>query len=438
MIVIETFEGVKAKVQMLRTKILPVTFLAAIAVLIGACGGGASPSNSTATGNVDPNETAATVNGKVIKMEDVERAIKQQAQGQESQMSQLELAGARLQVLQSLIEQEVMFQKAEKEGTLPTDEEVTAEYNKRRTATGLSQEQFDAKMQEVGETDATARLAIKKGLAIQKLNDRLTGKIEPPKDNEIAQFFNSNPEAFKNKRGAQLGAIVIDPSDSGQGDTTRNEIEAQTKAKEIGTRILQGADFATVARESSEDSDTKFKGGDWRYFTEEQMRQVFPQGFADQVMTKMQPGQIFPQLIPFEGRFLIVKLQRKQETDEARTLETPGVRQEITEYLLNARKQILAASYQAMVMNEAKIENYLAKKVVDNPNELSGARPAGAANSNTAAPVANSNPSAAPTNVASAPAANTPATTAANTAKPAVNAAKPAAATAPAKANVNK
>ena len=41
MIVIETFEGVKAKVQMLRTKILPVTFLTAVAVMIGACGGGA-------------------------------------------------------------------------------------------------------------------------------------------------------------------------------------------------------------------------------------------------------------------------------------------------------------------------------------------------------------------------------------------------------------
>jgi len=437
MIVIETFEGVKAKVQMLRTKILPVALLAAIAVMIGACGGGASSDNSSSTtGNVDPNATAATVNGKVIKMEDVERAVKQQAQGQESQLSQLELAGARLQVLQSLIEQEVMFQKAEKEGTLPTDEEVTAEYNKRRTATGLSAEQFDAKMKEVGETDASARLVIKKGLAIQKLNDRITGKIEPPKDNEIEQFFNSNPEAFKNKRGAQLGAIVIDPSDTGQNDTTRNEIEAQTKAKEIGTRLMQGADFATVARESSEDSDTRFKGGDWRYFSEEQMKQVFPQGFAEQVMTKMQPGQIFPQLIPFEGRFLIVKLQRKQETDEARTLETPGVRQEITEYLLNARKQLLAASFQAMSMNEAKIENFLAKKVVDNPNELSGARPATAANANIAATSANANGNAAASNTANAPTANTavkpPANAAANTARPAANA------NGGAKANANK
>lgn len=419
MININSFKGVTAIVQILKTRLLPLALFAATAVILGACGGPSS--NTAATGGVDPNDTAATVNGTAIKMEEVERAVKQQAQGQEKNLSPLELAGARLQVLQQLIEQEVMFQKAEKEGSLPSDEEVTAEFNKRKTSSGLSSEQFTAKMTEIGETEASARLLIKKGLAIQKLNEKITGKIEPPKDNEIDMFFASNKAAFKNKRGAQLGAIVIDPRDLGEGDTTKTDIEAQTKAKEVGQRLMQGADFATVARESSEDQDTKFKGGDWRYFTEEEMKQAFPQGVADVFMTKLQPGQIFPQLIPFEGRYLILKLQRKQETDEDRTLETPGVRQEITDFLINSRKQILAASYQATVMNEAKIENYLAKKVVENPNELSGARPAGAitpepaatpapavVNTNTAV---NTNAAVANKPAANKPAANAPANT---------------------------
>src|SRR5687768_18069660 len=115
---------------MLKVNSLTAIFLMAVAVMIGACGGGTS-SNSTTSG-VDPNETAATVNGKVIKMEDVERTVKQQAQGQESKLSPLELAGARLQVLQGLIEQEVMFQKAEKEGVLPKDEDVATEINRQK------------------------------------------------------------------------------------------------------------------------------------------------------------------------------------------------------------------------------------------------------------------------------------------------------------------
>jgi hypothetical protein len=100
--------------------LLSLTTVTVLAALFVACGPSAGPN-----GPVDNNEAAATVNGKTIKMEEVERAIKQQAQGQEIRLSPLELAAGRLQVLQSLIESEVMFQKAEKEASVPTDEEVT-------------------------------------------------------------------------------------------------------------------------------------------------------------------------------------------------------------------------------------------------------------------------------------------------------------------------
>lgn len=408
-----SLRGVKSKVQISR-KVSLFLLLALAGVFAAACG----DSGTVGPNGVDPNATAATVNGKAITMEAVERAVKQQAQGQEGRLSQLELAGARLQVLQSLIEQEVMFQKAESEQTLPTDEEVNAEYNKRKTASGLSQEQWDEQMKQVGETEASAKLAIKKGLAIQKLTDKITGKIDAPKEAEIEQFFTSNREGFKNKRGAQLAAIVIDPRDLGEGDTTKNDIEAQAKAREIGARLLSGADFATVARENSEDPDTRLRGGDWRYFSEEQMKQVFPQGFAEAVM-QLNSGDIVRQLIPFEGRYLILKVQRKQEQDEDRNLDSPGVKQEISEYLTNARKQLLAASFQAMAMNQARIENNLAKRVVDNPNELSGARPAQPANANTGATPANTAPvnaNANAGNAASNSASNSNAAPAANSA----------------------
>jgi len=82
--------------------------------------------------------------------------------------------------------------------------------------------------------------------------------------------------------------------------------------------------------------------------------------------------------IPVQGKAYFFKLQDRVEKEKALTLESPGVRQQVTDLLVNNRKQLLAASFQALAMNEAKIENLLAKRVVDNPNELSGARPAGA------------------------------------------------------------
>jgi len=129
-----------------------------------------------------------------------------------------------------------------------------------------------------------------------------------------------------------------------------------------------------------------------------------------------------------QGKLFILKVQDKSDRDEPLTLDSPGVRQQVIDALANNRKQLLTASYQAVAMNEAKIENFLAKKVVDNPNELSGARPAPSANSNTAA-------NAAPANT---PVANTSANTAvhANTAN--VKPENKPAATAPAPVNANK
>ena len=119
-----------------------------------------------------------------------------------------------------------------------------------------------------------------------------------------------------------------------------------------------------------------------------------------------------------QGKFYIFKLQERSDKDENLTLESNGIRQQVADSLITARKQLLVQSYAALAMNDAKIVNNLAQKVVANPNDLSGARPASldtpkpAANTSTNTPVnsnTNVNPKAANTKVE----------------KPAVNTAKP-------------
>jgi parvulin-like peptidyl-prolyl isomerase len=350
-------------------------------------------------------------------MEDVERAVKAQAQGQESKLSPLELAGARLQVLQSLIEQEVMFQKAEKEGVVPKDEDVAAEINKQKVDSRLSAEEFERQMTQAGLTEATYREQVKRGMAIKALVDKVTGRIETPRDNEIEAFFRGNPELFVKKRGVRLAAIVVDPTNSGQGDTTTDASSSQLKVNEIIGKLQQpGSDFGSLAREYSEDP-SKFQGGDLGFIGEQELRQSYPQLVESFMNPSFQAGQV-TKAVPINGKAYIFKLQERVEKEENLSLESPNVKPEITNMLVNNRKQLLAASYQAIAMNEAKIENLLAKKVVDNPNELSGARPASSANTNSApanAATAPANTNAASSNAASAN-ANTPA---ANTSRPA-------------------
>ncbi len=398
-------------------KIFTIAFFAIFTVIFSGCSSIGNTNSSTA-GNGQSNETAATVNGKAIKLEEVERAVKQQAQGQESKLSPLELAQLRLQALESLIQGEVMFQKAEKEAAVPKDEDVTIELNKQKTTSGMSAEEFDKRLKEAGETEASLREKIKKKLAIETLIDKITGKIEPPKDKEIEDFYNGNPQAFIKKKGVKLAAIVVDPANNGEGDPTTTEVDAVRVGNEIIGQLRQGVDFATVAREKSEDQ-SRLQGGDLGYISEEEMRQSFPpQVVATLMDPKFTVGQILP--TPFQGKFYIFKLQERSDKDENLTLESPGIRGQVTDSLINARKQLLAASYQAITMNEAKIENFLAKKVVENPNELSGARPAGAET-----PAANTNTNTTNTNAGNVGNSNLNTNSNANAnaaAKPAINA----------------
>ena len=395
--------------------------LLAIAGLIAACGGNSGGPNA------GDNETAATVNGKPIKMEDVERALKQQAQGQDSRLSQLELASARLQILESLIQQEVMFQKAEKEGTVPSDEDVNGEINKQKQQSGKSADAIEKEMKDAGMTEAALHDQVRKQLAIQKLVDKITQKIEAPKDAEIDAFYNGNKDAFVKKRGVKLAAIVVDPSNSGEGDTTVDDQSAMLRVNEIGKKLQAGQDFSQLARENSEDQ-SRFQGGDLGYISEEDLRQSFPEQIAANLMDPTTPvGKML--VTRMQGKIFILKLQDRSDKDEAVNLDSPGVRQQVIDSLINSRKQLLAASYQAIAMNEARIENNLAKKVVDNPNDLSGARPAPPAGTTTETPSANANAGSV-TNLSNANAAS--ATNSAATAKPAATpAAKPTASTRP-------
>ncbi len=412
MIDLVNFEGVIAKVR--KANFIFLSALVFAALSLTACGPGSGGTNTGTTG-VDPNEAAATVNGKVIKLEQVERLLKQQAQGQESRLSPLELAQARLQILEGLIQSEVMFQKAEKEGSVPTDDEVKAEFNRMKTSSGKSEEQWKKELEAATETEASLMETVKKQMAVKKLEDKITGQVSAPKDSEVEAFYNGNKAAFVKKKGAKLAAIVIDPTDAGEGDLTKNDADAARVGNEIIAQLRQDPEkFSQLASEKSEDQ-SRFQGGDLGYIAEDELKRTFSPQTAANIMSMQNGGLTVAQA---QGKFFILKVQEKSDRDEALTLDSPGVREQVIKSLTDARKQLLVQAYAAIAMNEAKIVNNLAQKVVANPNDLSGARPASAdtpaANTN-----ANTNSNAAPSNTNSTSNSNN----SKPTEKPAANAA---------------
>ena len=77
-------------------KVLTVSCLVAAGLVVSACSSGGSDAKDSMV--------AATVNGRNIMLKDVERAVNQQAGGNASGLNQLQMAQARLQVLNNLIQ----------------------------------------------------------------------------------------------------------------------------------------------------------------------------------------------------------------------------------------------------------------------------------------------------------------------------------------------
>ena len=373
---------------------ITVTLLALIALATNACasGGGSDANNSM---------VAATVNGKNIMLAEVERAISQQAGGKQAKLSQLELAQARLQALNSLIQREVLFQRAERENLLPTEEQITSAINQQKQQSGMTDEDFQKSLNEQNMTMESLREEARKDVAIKDLQDKYSGKITIS-DREVEDFYSNNRQRFVNSRGVALAMIVVDPGDNaGQGiqNDAKSDTEAKVKIDNVYQQLKGGADFATVARAKSEDINTLARGGDVGFASEDDLKQNgFPPELVSRFFGPMQVGDLTEPIRFNSGKWYIFKLAEKRLQTENLTLESPGVRQQITQALVNQRKDILNAALLEVAMYEAKIVDHLAANMLGNPSNL-GLRPAspGAA----ASPVATSNTQAAPQQAAS-------------------------------------
>jgi peptidyl-prolyl cis-trans isomerase SurA len=366
--------------------------------------------NGCASGGAEVNENtvAATVNGRKIMSSEVERTVTQQAGGDTSSLNQLQMAQARLTVLSTLIQREVLFQRAEREKVLPTEAQIDGAIATQKQNSGMTSEDFDKNLKAQNLSMETLREEARKSLAITALQDKYSGQINIS-DREVEEFYNINREQFKNERGVALAMIMVDPadnSDTGITDDAKNDADAKLKIDNIYQQLQGKADFATVARAKSEDINTVRRGGDVGFATELDLKNnSFPEELISSFFGSMQVGDYTQPTRFSSGKWYIFKLAEKRLTTENLTLESPGVRQQITQGLTNQRKQILNAALLEVAINEAKITNNLATNMLTNPSNL-GLRPAapGAAGSQpTQAPTATQAPASSPAGATSSP-----------------------------------
>jgi len=263
----------------------------------------------TAGGSPPVDGIVAVVGTTPILRSDVEERLAQaRASGQkmpdDSAGQQLVIKG----ILDAIIDEELLVQKAKEEKVEVADNDVNADVDKRMQtirARFTTEKEFrdELKRSGFGTVDEFRRWLAdqsRRNQLQQKLFEKLRtdGKIAPASVTpaEVDEFFAKNSSQLqKLPATVTLRQIVVAPKPSPREDST-----AVAKAESLYVEIQKGGDFEQIAKRESMDPSTKELGGDlgWR------RRGDFVPEF-DRVYFGMRPGVVSPPIKTVFGYHLI-------------------------------------------------------------------------------------------------------------------------------------
>ena len=312
-----------------------------------------------------PANVAAEVNGHAITNAELEKAYQSNYAQQSEGASEDQVMAQKLDLLGSLINNEIMLQRAEKLGLNATDSDVDAEIAKMRSP--YTKEEFDKQLADRHMTMDDLKAQKRRQLTIDKLiNKEITSKIIIT-DADVRAFYETNKASFNLAEPAiHMAQIFVSPyPDSNvrnlKNSKAQNDKEAKMKIDDIMARLRRNEDFAMLAQNYSEDPNTSPNGGDMGFVRESDLEKANPE--LRKMVVSLPPNGISPIIKTQEG-YRILKVISREPAGQ-RELNDPRVQQSIRETLINSKNNLLQAAYYEVARNSSKIANYLAQGVVN-------------------------------------------------------------------------
>jgi peptidyl-prolyl cis-trans isomerase SurA len=312
----------------------------------------------------------ALVNGKEVKRDEVEKFYRTRVNPEGQQPSQEEVLSLKLNVLDELINNEILLERAKKLNLEASDGEVEDKFTEMKSP--YTEEEFQRQLKERGLSVDDLKKGLKRQLSTEKLMNReVVAKISIT-DQEVTDFYNSNKAQFNVAEPQyRIAQIVVTPRKEPQirnrkNDDATTDAEAQRKVKMLVDRLNSGADFAQLANDYSEDMNSAATGGDLGYVPESALNQSDPA--LKKMVMGMKPGQVSP-VLSLKDRYVILKLVTRESPGQ-RNISDPQVQQTIRDTLRNRKEQLLRSSYLAVARDEARVRNFLAEQVVEAAGKL--------------------------------------------------------------------
>src|ERR1700692_196076 len=322
----------------------------------------------------------AVVNGQSITRAEGDKYYRTQLNPDAPEPSQDEALSLKLNILDELINNQILLQTAKKLALQAADGEVEDKFTEYKSP--YSEEEFQRQLKARGYTVDDLRSDIRQQLSIQKvINHEVVAKIAVT-DQDVQDFYNQNRAQFNvTEPQYRIAQIVVTPhKDTGlrnrKNDDATTDAEARRKAAALEAQLGNGADFAQIAMDYSEDPASAGSGGDLGYVPESSLSQSDPA--LKKVVMSLKAGQISG-VIVLRDSYRILKLVAKEAPGQ-RDLNDPTVQQSIRDNIHNRKEQLLRAAYLAIARNNAKITNYLAQQEVESAGKLPVVTPKSADN----------------------------------------------------------
>ena len=211
-------------------------------------------------GGVTVEEIIARVNDQIITRADYDRAMKElDDEGRQRGMTMQQLSEAHKDLLRNLIDQQLWLSKGKELG-VTGDTELVNRLNEIRKQYNLgSMDDLEKAAQEQGVSFEDFKANIRNQIITQQVMRDEVGRRINVTPGEAQRYFEEHKQEYVQPESVHLNEILVS---TGTGDADDAKVAtARAKADDIEAKLKGGADFAQLARTSS-DGQTAGEGGE--------------------------------------------------------------------------------------------------------------------------------------------------------------------------------
>lgn len=249
--------------------------------------------------------------------------------------------------LDQLITQTLLIQEAKNMNIQVSKADVDKEIDRYKQT--MTEEKFKQTLAANGWTEPKFRDMLEKDMIISELQKKVLADVKAPTDAQVQEYYDKNKKEFVVPASYEVRHILL-ATEGKEGDKAKVDLEAKTKALAILEQLKQGADFAGLAKQKSEDPGSASQGGLYTFSPGDAVPEF------EAAAKALKPGEITKDPVKSQFGYHVIKLEKVTPEKQKSFAE---VKQDLTAKLGDQAKEEKWSKFLEDARGKAKIVNNL-------------------------------------------------------------------------------